>query len=242
METGEFYEILILMLDDAAAIVHNQQILAGIHSQLDRNLLNPLEQDYIYRDHFGQFPAEPKSIVHNGVTIRTRILHQTGTRLSDIRGADLLYEVKDEKFGLIQYKRAARGIVHNDAEQLEALLGSCPEVCRNRQNRPLPLGWVPTKVFSFCGCWYQIIDEGQEWYLPACEAEAIFQGRNSKRAELFKSGLTKNTFLELFASCRIGALLRRRAHYDNMDTYTRQLLEDMHAILEVRQLGRWTAS
>jgi hypothetical protein len=104
MESVEFKAALQLALDDATAIIHNQHIIAGIHADLDHNLLNPFEQDFIYQEHFGQFPSEPRIIVSNGVVIITRILHQTGTRLSDIRGVDLLYEIENEKFGLIQYK------------------------------------------------------------------------------------------------------------------------------------------
>ena len=80
MEQREFTATLNLMLDDVTAIVYNQQVLAGIHTELDRNLFTPFEQDFIYKEQFGQFPSEPQKIIVNGVVITSRVLHQTGAR------------------------------------------------------------------------------------------------------------------------------------------------------------------
>ena len=238
MEAREFTETLDLMLGDAAAIIHNQEVLAGIHSELDRNLLNPFEQDFIYKERFGQFPAEPRRITHNGVVITARILHQTGKRLSDVRGADLLYEIENEKFGLIQYKRATSDRVENDQEQLRILLGNCPDICSNKRRRPIRITGLPSKIFGFCGCWYGVIGEWGSKYVPACEAETILQQR-ARTAKFLEVGISRSAFLDLFASCRIGAFLRYPVDVRLKDSFVEQVLENGHVVLEIRQHGRW---
>lgn len=240
MNPNEFAETYNLILNDVAAIAHNQQVLAGIQAQLNYNIFNPFEQDIIYEDHFGQMPSEPRQFTYRGVTITSRILHQTGVSLRDIVGADLLYEIVDEKFGLIQYKRAKNGSVRNDVVQLEVLLNNCPDMCSNKKKRPIPLNWIPLRLNAFCGSWYCVFDGKERMYVHACEAEAIFNGKGSAQIHYFKTGLTKESFLELFSSCRIGALLRRYpGPIIRPDIYTSRLLEQRHIILEVRQQGRW---
>lgn len=238
MNPTEFAESFNLMLDDAIAIIHNQQVLDRIHEQLDRNRLNPFEQDLVYEDHFGQIPSESRQITYNGVKITTRVLHQTGYRLGDIQGADLLYEIEREKFGIIQYKRADNGNVKNDIAQLDTLLGNCPEVCMHKRKRPIPPGWIPIRLNSFCGYWYCVYDKGERRYVHACEAEGILGEKKSAQVEHFKSGLTKETFLELFSLCHIGALTTPR-EIDTRSRYVAQLLEARHMIWEVHQHGRW---
>lgn len=240
MERTELLEINDLMRNDLAAIIHNQLILANLHEELDRSLLNPVEEDFIYREQFDQFPAEPTTIIINGISISKRRLHRSGIQLRDIRGADLLYEIEDEKFIIIQYKKASGQVVKNDPIQLNVLLSNCPEVCPNKKKRPIPKDWVPLKIFSFCGCWYNVIDGTNERHMPACEAEAIFQGRKTKIAREFQSGMSKESFLELFAACRIGALINYPQDVEVRDAYVSQLIEDQHIIFEFEQRGRWS--
>ena len=49
MEAQDLSSVLSSIKDDIASIVHNQLILADIHAKLEFNMLNPLEQDYIYQ-------------------------------------------------------------------------------------------------------------------------------------------------------------------------------------------------
>ena len=242
MERVELVETVNLMLDDAIAIIHNQQLLANIHTQLDRHLLFPHEQDYIFSDHYGQMPSEPRREVINGITVTSRILHQAGVGLRDIVGADLLYEIVDRKFGLIQYKRASSiGSVKNDRQQLETLLNNCPSVCMHKKNRPIPLNWLPLRINSFCGCWYCIIDGDERKYMHACEAEASFDNRTAANFNAFRIGIEKEAFLSMFASCRIGALIRRVPREGDISSarYVQPLLVQRHIVLEVRQTNMW---
>lgn len=238
MNPTEFREVFDLMLRDASAIIRNQQALAGIHQQLDQNRLSPFEQDVIYEDHFGQMPSEPREITVNGVRIITRVLHQTGVRLGDIQGADLLYEIEREKFGIVQYKRSSNGTAKTDADQLETLLDSCPDVCTQKKKRPIPLDWIPVRLNAYCGIWYCVYGNGDRKYVHACEAEGVFGTRKSANVVQFRSGLTKETFLELFALCHIGALTTAR-DIQTQNRFVAVLREAKHIILEVRQRGKW---
>jgi hypothetical protein len=61
VETLGLIQTFDLILDDAAAIIHNQQVLAGIYTQLDKTALFPHEQQYIYSEHYGEMPFEPRT-------------------------------------------------------------------------------------------------------------------------------------------------------------------------------------
>lgn len=239
METEEFAATFEVMLDDTAAIIHNQKVLADIHDELDKNQLRPFEQDYIYKEHFGSMPSDPIAIEHNGVTITTRVLHQTGIQMRDITGADLLYEIEGEKFGLIQYKRENRHVIKGDYGQLNTLLNNCPDVCKNKKSRPIPQNWLPLKLNSYCGSWYATISKGEKRFLHACEAESIFWNSSTANISTFDSGLSKDTFLELFSNCRIGALVRKPKDENIRQLYLGSLVENQHLVFEVVQKGKW---
>lgn len=239
MEKDEFFKIKDYMVDDAAAIIHNQKVLADIHAELEKRLLDPFEQDLIYFDKFGERPAEPKKITHNGVVISISVLHQEGIGLSDIRGADLLYEIEREKFLIIQYKRPADTSVKTDLYQLRTLLDNCPKSCSVHKYRPISFDWLPLKLNGWCGSWYCIAADGNRRYVQACEAETIFANKKSARLENFQSGLTKMTLLELFSSCRIGAMIRTPVDTAVKESFVAGLVQREHLIYEVKQLGKW---
>jgi hypothetical protein len=240
MDQEEFVSTFNLMVDDAAAIIHHNQVLAGLRTELEANLARPFEQDFIYQEHFGGFPSEPKRQVINGVVVTSRILHQTGIGLRDVLGADLLYEIEDEKFIIIQYKRASNSIVKGDSTQLDTLISNCPDVCMHKKKRPIPKTWLPLKLNAFCGCWYSVIDGGERRFMHACEAEAIFQSAGTVQASEFSNGLSRDTFFELFSSCRIGAFLRYPNDEALRTKYVDQNLDAAHVIYEVTQSGTWT--
>jgi hypothetical protein len=239
MENRELARVFELIIGDAAAIAHNQRVLADVHVHLDQRYENPFEQDLIYADHFGARPSEPREFTFKGVRITSHVLHQTGRQLSDIRGADLLYEIEDEKFILILYKKVHNTRVPNNPRQLRSFLNNCPEKCWHRKCRPLPAHYLPLMLNPFCGCWYCLITGVKHTYFHACEVEAIFNGRQSASADEFGTGLSRRSFMELFASCRIGALLYLSGDEDLVELYTEYLLEIGHIIYQVRQHGHW---
>jgi hypothetical protein len=209
----------------------------------DFNKLHPFEEHLIHRDHYGTFPSEPIKQKIGNVEIVTRELHRTGIGLRDIAGADLLYEIEGEKFGLIQYKTAHNHNVKIDSEQLHTLLGHCPERCMYNKNRPFPTDWLPRKINCFCGAWYCVFNtNGEEKFVHACEVESIFNGKQSVQDRQFDFGLSRSTFLELFSSCRIGALVKTQFDRKTKDKYLSMLLEAKHLIFEIVQKGKWSVN
>jgi hypothetical protein len=224
--------------EDAKTILHNQRVIGAINDTLGHNRIFPFEQDTIYADHYGQKPSEPHTFEVNGIKITSRVLHQTGLRLSDVAGADLLYEIIGEKFILIQYKRMNEtGHVNEDLRQLDTLLTNCPEACYQSRNRPIPMSHLPIKLNAFCGCWYSVVIGEDQKYIHACEVEAIFKSKNTESQSFFKSGISRPSFLELFASCRTGALLRYPSQESLLRRMVGQFLESRHVIFHLIQDG-----
>ena len=221
------------MLETTNAIIHHQQVIADIKTKLKNSKENPHEQGEIYFDFYNSYPFDPKIIEINGVSISLTLLHQTGKRLADIRGADLLYEIENEKYAIIQYKKAHNGRVACDTTQLDELLKSCPDVCYYKKKR-LNLN-VPIRMNGFCGCYYRTSNNGTVKYVHACEAASLFKNQKTIAIENFASGLSKQVFEEMFASCRIGALTK----INPSNHYIQEALNQDHLILHVTQHGKW---
>jgi len=227
MQVDEIELIVNDVNDLTERIIRAQQTLNNIKKEIDKTSLRPFEQDYIYSDHFGSKPSETKTHEINGVTFITRILHQTGTHLSDISGADLLYEIEGEKYLIVQYKRPdKKDRIVGDIPQLKNLISSCPIRCN---------GAPPKRINGFCGSWYNIQDESKSQYIHACEAFQTFGIDESKDRAYFKKGLTKSTFTELFASCRIGAPTSVQA----IQFYITYSIIFNRMIFHVNQLGQF---
>ncbi len=186
-------------------------------------------------------PSQPRKSKVGDVEITSRILHQPGSGLRDVPVADLLYQIENEKFGLIQYKRSQGHSVKADSEQLSTLLGNCPEKCMYNKRRPFPKDWLPRKINGFCGSWYCVLDgNGEKRFVHACEAESIFQGSQSVQDREFGFGLSESTYLELFSGCRIGALVKFPPERKAKDGYVANLLESKHLVFEIVQKGKWS--
>jgi len=230
-------------------ILHWQRVLAGIHEEIKENLEHPFEQDLIYEAVYGSKPAEGRKIQVDGVEIVARILHRTGKRQRDIRGADLLYEIENEKFVLVQFKRAdEKGRVHGEAEQLAELLEQCPAVCFYKR-KPSPV--LPPRLNGFCGVWYRVDVPHLKnaYFVHGCESLQIFakgEGKNfsemashaqkSVPAGQFERGLDQDMFLRLFAMCRLGAIVRIK----KPSRYIETLQEQQHLIFHILQRGRFS--
>ena len=236
MEIREYYEMIRKMLEDAESIIHHQMVIAGIHEELKQRRMLPFETDEIYRDHFGTPPFEPIEHTVAGVTFTTTILHREGTQLRDIKGADLLYEIKDEKYILVQYKKAnSSGRVRANSAQLDTLLNNCPAICYYKKR---PRDYIPIRMNGYCGCFYRIENNNEKRYVHACEAKTLFGTRNSATFREFSSGISKETFVELFAKCRLGAMtqVKKSYHYVNL------LKQQNHFIMHIVQSGKFYSS
>lgn len=209
---------------DIANIVRAQQVLIEVHDELNRRAANRIEEDFIFADALGRDPNEPTIKIIDGVEIRTRLLHRRGLQQSDIKGADLLYEIAGRKFVLVQYKSPnKRNRIPKDERQLKRLVASCPNPCP-----PPMVGFWPT-----CGAWYAIRGTNESFYLPACHAASIFGLAASMSIEQFANGLDADVFDHLFAKCWTGA----RTTPDEFAYLTWAEMENDRVLFSVLQKG-----
>ena len=195
MNSDEYAATVDIINEHVTAILRGRALLRSVREALAENANRPFEQDHVFARHYGRAPSEAQQHLVHGVAITSRILHQTGTNLSDIAGADLLYEVEDSKYVLIQYKRANAGRVTNDPEQMTELIGGCPSRCNSHL---LSAFW--------CGAWVAlVVSDADQVILPSCAARDVFAGRKSATVSSFKRAMTHSTFDELFAKCYAGA-------------------------------------
>jgi hypothetical protein len=182
---------------DISGIIQSQRTLREVRKELDERLRHPIEEDFIFADGLRHDPRMPRVIEVDGVQLVVRVLHRQGLEQTDVKGADLLYEISGSKFVLVQYKKAdSGGRIRKTAQQLDDLIGACPNPC------PPPMhGFYPS-----CGSWISVIAaRGQDHYMPACRVSAIFGPAASRRSDHFAEGISQTTFQQLFARCWIGA-------------------------------------
>lgn len=180
---------------DIAGIARAQQTLQDIHRQLELRSEQPTEEDFISEDVLETSVAKPQIRVIGGVPIEISLLHRRGIGVSDIKGADLLYEIADLKFAVVQYKVEHGGRVKRDRAQLKDLIAACPNRC------PPYLAGMVRK----CGAWFAVKSQGPDYYLPACVAEDFFGPFDSRRKDAFAPGLSYEYFEHTFARCLTGA-------------------------------------
>lgn len=177
---------------DIARMARAAETQREVHEAIHFRAQIPLEEQLIDEDSFGFPRGEPRIIRTGNVELKVWKIHRAGLRSTDIKGADLYYEISDTKFVLVQYKSAsASGRVTKDAEQLAALKGSCPNLCS------------PANRFS-CGSWFALRDAAEAAYFPACEAGRVFGVFASRARSAFINGLSKSQFQADFGECRIG--------------------------------------
>jgi len=233
MKPEEYYEMIRNMLEDAESLAHQQMVIVEVHDKLKRRRILPYERDVISQDHYGAAPFEPIEHSVAGVTFTTTMLHREGIQFKDINGADLLYEIENEKYVLVQYKKAdSSGRITGDLVQLNRLLNNCPAKCYYKKR---PRNYYPLRINGFCGCFYQLYNNYTKKYVHACEAKTIFGKRASVSYDDFSSGIRKATFEELFAKCRLGAMTSEK----KSNWYISILKALGHAILYVLQSGRF---
>jgi hypothetical protein len=233
MDGKEFTETMEALTLEASMIIFAQTLLADIHGYLEAHQLSPFEQDLPHEEPYSCLPSEPRVIEHFGVKIATRILHQPGKGLSDIRGVDMLYEIVGQKYMLVQFKKGDPQThrVKLDSHQLDTMLQTCPDVCPRRRNPPRRF---PARLYGSCGCWYRVDCDRQTWFLHACEVPAVYGGRKSAQCREFEEGLSDLWFRDLFAMCRLGASVS----YPSSE-YVDALIKEGYAVFEARQEGQW---
>ena len=193
--------ILNIIQDDIVDLVHNQKIYNDTKNKLNINLKKPFEQDEIYNDIYGRYPAEGVEKEIYGAKVRIRIAHQTGKNQSDINSADVVYEIEDLKYIIVQYKKGNQKNISIDIDQLNKLLMSCPDRCTFKKNEMRQFS--EPRLNGLCGIYYKLMSPAGISYLHACAVKSLLGGKVFK--DNGNNGISKNTFEELFAKCKIGA-------------------------------------
>lgn len=177
---------------DIARMTRASQTQSEVRNEIRRRAQNPKEEQLIDADTSGIPLGEPRVIRTGDVELKIWKIHRAGLNATDIKGADLYYEIANHKFILVQYKTpSASGRVTKDSEQINALKAACPNQCS------------PSNRFS-CGSWFALRDGDDGVYYPACEAERIFGTFASRGKSSFINGLSKMQFQAEFGQCRIG--------------------------------------
>jgi hypothetical protein len=219
MSPAETHALIRDVNADIARMARAAQMQREIREAILFRANYPLEEQLIDEDSFGLPRGEPRVVRWGNVKLKIWKIHRAGLRATDIKGADLYYEIADTKFVLIQYKSAsATGRVTRDAEQLAVLKESCPNLCS------------PPNRFS-CGSWLALRDASEATYHPACEADRIFGTFASRGKSAFINGLTRSQFHTDFGECRIGG----RTNPINLDAYKASSIEADHLFLQVEQ-------
>ncbi|MDR7191556.1 hypothetical protein [Luteimonas terrae] len=178
---------------DIEMLTKASETQGGIRDLLNRRRDALTEEQIIDMDSFGTQPGRHRTVTVGQSKLKVWKVHRLGLDLSDVKGADLYYELGNRKFVLVQYKKPnSSDRVVLDDQQLRELQNACPVNCR------------PTNRFC-CGSWYALHRKPDAMYFTACEARELFGAYESRKAGYFVNGLTQTQFLEEFGSCRIGA-------------------------------------
>ena len=223
MDRDEWRRLAAEVNFDIAGMSRAAQTQADVRAILEQRRQRPTEEQFIDEEAFEASPAQPRTFRVAGADIRVWKTHRLGLDLSDVKGADLYYELGDLKFILVQYKiENSSGRIKLDDQQLRELQNACPVDC------------LPTQRFS-CGSWYALRKTaGETTYFPACEARKRFGRYKSRKSEFFINGLTKTQFQIDFGVCRIGA----RTKIVNLDIYEQMALSSDHVLIHAKNISR----
>lgn len=182
---------------DIAGMARAQRMRDDLRGEIQRSFAQPTEEQFIDEDCFDQPRGTPKTHFVGGVEIKVWKLHRAGLHSSDVKGADLFYEIEDKKYVVVQYKTPnKRERVYREAAQMEELLDVCPVI-----------DCPPSDRFR-CGAWFALLSGNLDMHFPACEAQAVFGTKRSRQSSAFINGLSKTQFRADFGLCRVGARTR----------------------------------
>lgn len=179
----------------------------------------PDEVDLIYnevKDQAGRVLSKDESpeeatIEIHGIRIKKRIVHR---KTEKYNGADVYFEVENEKFALVQFKLQSGGRYQFDKKQLDNLQIWC-DYCIKDKNRP-----------SLCPSFVWLINDlgyySKHRILKLCRLQRILRSRSSASVEEFdNSGITRSAFKELLAKCWIGAPFKRKPSMQDLLDYSK---------------------
>jgi hypothetical protein len=221
MTESEWKSLAKAINSDIAGLSRAASVQAEVRQTIKKRLDSPTEEQFIDEDAFGQLSPAPRTVWIDGHEVKIWKVHRTGLNCSDVKGADLYYELGDRKFALIQYKSPSpKGRVTLDVDQLNVLENACPVAC------------PPTSRFG-CGSWYAIRSTTRNAYFTACEARALFGKYSSRDFDYFVNGLTKEQFQQEFSRCHIGA----RTRPIDILNYRENALERNRVFIHVKRIN-----
>lgn len=204
---------------DIAGMARAQRTRDDLRGEIRRSVAQPTEEQFIDEDCFEQPRGTPKIHFVEGVQIKVWKLHRAGLHSSDVKGADLFYEIEDKKYVVVQYKTPNRqDRVFRDAAQMEELLDVCPVDC------------LPSNRFR-CGAWFALLSGNLDMHFPACEAQAVFGTKRSRQSGAFINGLSKTQFRADFGLCRVGA----RTQPVDVEAYQARSVQEDRLFVRVEQ-------
>jgi hypothetical protein len=106
MSPAETHALIRDVNADIARMARAAQMQREIREAILFRANYPLEEQLIDEDSFGLPRGEPRVVRWGNVKLKIWKIHRAGLRATDIKGADLYYEIADTKFVLIQYKSA----------------------------------------------------------------------------------------------------------------------------------------
>ena len=197
-------------------------------SEVSANLLSRWdpEVDYVKRviektckqllhEGWSEDPAEPhwsKKLTRNNYSVRIALIH--GRKGERITGADLAFEVKDQKIVIVQAKRVgSRRRIAFNRFQMQKLLELEAEVCGQTlrgRSASSPISCHPPGSPRLCRVAYYHLVMGtptqtQERLFHASEVSFVLGNRkSSSQSEFVGQGLSPEDFQRLFWECRIG--------------------------------------
>lgn len=189
-----------------------------------------IEDDYIYNEVKDQVERiivkkekpDEAHIKLFGVIIKKRILHRKSERYN---GADLLLQIEDRKFALVQFKRVNSDHRYRfDQGQLDKLSAFC-QFCDETIIIP-----------PQCPSYILLIDDTPRYPVyrvyRLCEVRRILNGRGSvHKTEFYQYGVQRRTFKESFVKCWAGAYMNIKPNDEELLDYTdetQRLIVDYH--------------
>lgn len=222
MNIDEWRRLATAVNADIGGMSRATQTRTDVRAILQRRQHVPTEEQFIDTDAFDSRLGQPRTFRIADVEVKVWKTHRLGLDLSDVKGADLYYELGERKFILIQYKiPSSSDRVNLDEQQLQDLQNACPVPC------------PPTQRFG-CGGWYALAKSTTEtMYFPACEAFRHFGAYKSRKSEYFINGLTKPQFQTDFSLCRIGA----RTEIIDLDLYEESALANDRVFIHAQNVS-----
>ena len=195
----------------------------------------PIEDHFIYAElldnlsQMSQSSPNTRTLEFNGIKYDVTVTHRSNAE--SIAGVDLIYEINGKKAVLIQMKKESRrGRVTFDQDQMKKIENYCYFVCGNFIKPQID----DPKIHPFCSCYYSLVINAEKIYLPVCLVRSILTKPKRRKSasvnEFIRHGITKRSFIELFAKCFTGG------RYPSPQLGRERVIEIMEFLLDINHM------